>query len=180
MAARICAWLSLALARGSFAGCAKTDTEGVPREQLPAKVAEIFCESIADCCKSSGFAFDSATCNSKIASEYALVLSETSSSNVIYNEQAAGECLAGVRGTLMCGKSGPNGSDAVCNTVFQGKLKAGQVCTSEQECEHPAGGFAFCDAPANASDPKVCVTQAGSAHGAVGQACTGSCAGDIC
>src|SRR6267154_1264114 len=67
MVERALGWLGVAVVCCCFASCAKTDTDGVPRDQLPAKVAGIFCRSVSGCCDAAGFAFDSSTCNRAIA-----------------------------------------------------------------------------------------------------------------
>ena len=182
MARRACAWLGLALVCASLGGCGETEAEAIPREQLPAKVAEVFCQSLGSCCSSAGFAFDAARCQSSISATYAALLDDTSSPNVIYDGQAAGDCLSTLGPSLQCGRSSPSGSSgASCGPVFQGTLKPGQACQDSRECERPAGGIVQCTIQLNATDTaKVCIVENVGAAGTAGEACVGSCDADIC
>ncbi len=183
-------WVALTTAAGAISlfGCSGGDTRGstatpVPQDQFSGQVAAAICDGLAGCCRTSGFAFDLENCRS--AWQTAMSSEAPTSTAVVYDANAAGECLAALRQYVSACGTGTPSVTAGCDRVYVGTKPAGAACESDEECARPAQGYAYCDdTPIVGSDggtsasPAVCVVDPPLVHGARGQGCSMTCTTD--
>jgi hypothetical protein len=175
VAAWMCAWATLAV----VGGCGKADggAEPIPQNELPARIASLLCNSMAGCCKSSGFPLDTAACQTAYTAELQEDLADDVSPRVRYDAQAAGDCLAAVSGTIQCGQVEEDDVGA-CERIFVGSVAVGQPCESNRECARVSGRSVYCESSDGVS-PSVCTASPSSAaaRGKAGDACFTTCDG---
>jgi hypothetical protein len=172
---------------GCGSGSASGNTGGpVPAAELPTQGAAVMCEGLGACCRSQGIAFDDTGCRS--AWQAQIAASAPTSTAVVYDASAAGQCLATIRTALaQCGNFETLETEA-CDRMYVGTKPVGADCADSSECAEPAGGFTFCDTPMSAdagvASSGVCTLYLPLAHATLGQACSTTCttesAGESC
>jgi hypothetical protein len=137
---------------GLAAACGKSEGGAAPiaRADLPKALADLVCDSLAPCCRDAEQPFDLATCKSAWVAQVNASYDDFDETRVEYDAAAAGDCLALVRGHIRCGEIDVDGDDdQSCQTIFRGKVAAGQPCNASEECQHSPGqafGCAYDDA----------------------------------
>lgn len=166
----VCAWAALAVV-----SCGKSEggAAPIPRADLPSRVASLVCESMAGCCKSSGFPLDAAACKAARIAELRRDIAENEQ-HTRYDAEAAGDCLAAAASTIACGEVDED--IPACQRIFVGSLALGQPCNSSRECAPVAGRSIDCVGEDEAS-PSVCTASPRTSwpHGKAGDACLGTC-----
>ena len=173
LAAWTCGWAALLV----VAGCGKSEgsAEPIPQSELPTRVANLLCDSLASCCKTSGFALDTAGCKTAYITELQDDLGDNNQPGVRYDAQAAGDCLAAVSSQVQCGQL--EGEEvAACERIFIGSVAPGQPCTASRQCAPVAGQSVYCESTDGAA-PSVCTASGRSTapRGKLGDACTTTC-----
>src|SRR6185436_8334498 len=100
-------WLLVLGAAGLLVGCSKSEggsATPVQESELPSKVADLLCSSMAGCCQREGFAFDSDACREGYVTQLKDSLNEHDPQKVTYDAQVAGDCLAAAQGSIQCGE----------------------------------------------------------------------------
>ncbi len=174
----LCAWAAL-----SVVGCGKSDgsAEPIPQTDLPKRVANLLCDSLAACCKSNGHAIDTAGCKTAYTAELERDLADDDERRVRYDAQAAGDCLAAVSSKIQCGRVDDDDAPA-CERIFVGSVALGQPCNDSRECAPLAGRSVYCQSDDGLS-PSVCTASSTSSapRGKAGDACGITCSeGDNC
>lgn len=155
-------------------GCSGSTTDGggstpVPADQFVTRFIDAVCNNIGSCCQQSGFAYDAAGCKALGQAEFKQPVSESPS--VVYDPNAAGDCIAAVqKAATSCGAFDFDSS--ACEAILKGTLQAGAVCASSEECADPAGGNAYCDVPLDATSGKCVVETRGKSGESCGSTCT--------
>jgi hypothetical protein len=150
----------------------------VAEAAFPDQGAAALCDGLGTCCRSQGFAFDDAACRSVWRGQLASFA--PASTAVVYDANAAGECLSAMRSTLAACSATTVNSDA-CERIHVGTKPAGATCTGSEECAAPAGGSAYCDdSPSldGGASPSVCVVDLPLVHGTLDQSCSSTCTVD--
>jgi len=177
MVARALGWLSVVTALSCVGGCGKSQGGGeqIPQSELPSRIASLQCESLAGCCQSSGFAFDTAACKAAVTADFQEEIGEELQRRVVYDAQAAGDCLAAVGPQVMCGEL-EDVSAPACERIFRGTIPLGQACNSDNECVPVAGQRATCYS-ADGVAAEVCtdLSTTNARHGQAGEACFSTC-----
>lgn len=172
VAAWMCAWAAL-----SVVGCGKSvgGAEPIPQAELPKRVANLLCDSLAGCCKSSGFPVDLAACKAAYTAELRDDLTDDDQRRVHYDAQAAGDCLAAVASNIQCGEVDDDDAPA-CERIFVGSVALGQPCDGSRECAPVAGRSVYCESDDGVS-PAVCTASSAITppHGKAGDACSITC-----
>jgi hypothetical protein len=170
---------------GLVGGCSKSSDDPVqpiPLVDLPAAVAKALCDSVASCCQRSRLAFDVTSCRASASARYGQLIAPDSS-NVVYDAQAGGNCVAEVQADAQCGVVRDDGAVNACDHLFVGQVPLGGNCTSSNECKRPAKGLVRC-ASAGGIDPVpgVCtlVQPTQTVRGGAGQSCFADCSGSDC
>lgn len=175
MTSRVIGWLLVSLGCACFGGCKSDEADAISRADLPARYAELLCGSLAPCCRQVGFAFNAANCKAEVAADLERNWSEYDSTEVSYDAQAAGDCLAAF--TLECGRSTVDEDDVpACSRVFQGKLVLGQACESDTECKGSSNGSVACEEDGTFN--QVCTASSSRTdltHAKAGEACALTC-----
>src|SRR5262245_20754819 len=179
------AWLGAFGVAVLLGACGKSEGSGpVTRQELPTRLADVMCNSLAGCCKSSGHPFDITACKQAFAAELDGEIDEELSPNVRYNAEAAGDCVDALKATTRCGDFDEADTSA-CRRVFQGTLPIGAQCVDSDECREASGQFVSCYSEDGVS-PAVCTLEESSSgttsvHGKQGQTCAATCdEGDEC
>lgn len=172
------AWFLVLGAAGLLAGCGKSEggaAAAIPRSELPSRIASLLCGSLAGCCRSEGFAFDANACKSGYAAELDDDLIDYDPQRVVYDAQAAGDCLADAAAVAQCGEI--EDEPPACELVFRGTVALGQPCTESIECKKSAGQRVTCTSEDGVSAEVCSVLAEGTAlrHGKAGEACSTSC-----
>ncbi len=181
MASRVTVWLGAAVVVWLVGACGKSEgsAEAIPRAELPGRVASLMCESIGSCCQSSGYPIDVAVCKRLLTADLQEELLEEQEEGVVYDAQAAGDCLAVVAPQLVCGDI-EGGDGEACERVFRGTVALGQPCSSSRQCARAAGQEVSCQSDDGLS-PQVCTELESARRGKAGDLCTGTCyEGDEC
>jgi hypothetical protein len=164
-------------------GCGKAEGNAGPvsRAELPARVASIACDGLAGCCKSDGFAFDLATCKQAFTAEIDQNLNQIlGNDNVVYDERAAGECLAALSANTQCGEIDDDDAPA-CDRVFRGRLAPGEPCTTSEECREDVGQRATCTGEGLTRPVCTLLSSTPARAGQEGEPCFTTCyEGDDC
>lgn len=183
---------SLAMCAASVAACDGSQLPAgsgtIPRAQLLARFATLICDHLAPCCQANGFGYDSASCQRTAEASLAAQYTFVSSSNAIYDGQAARECLNAFTAAMpACGAKDVGWSElpldenefafpapvvAACRAVFKGTAPAGTACTSSKECAIPAEGVGYCDLYFAG---RCVVYTTPYPHAAAGAPCIGTC-----
>jgi hypothetical protein len=122
------------------------------RQQLGTAV----CGELTACCSEFGIAVAAQACA-------ALASSAGTAEGLIYDPDAAGDCLATVRTLDGCAVLE---QPPVCSAVFVGTKTTGEACAEDDECAPVAGGLASC------GFDEVCIAEV---RGAAGDACASTC-----
>jgi hypothetical protein len=138
------------------AACAQSESWTPPVQQEPTaeeasfaqQLSAAVCTAVEACCTQGGFELDP-FCQHNGEDQLRAELVQARAAGGAFDAGAASSCLAewqaaladcelesGQRATLM----------AACRAVFKGQKAPGTACTHDGECQHPAGGFALCDA----------------------------------
>jgi hypothetical protein len=169
-------WFLLLGAAGLFVGCGKSEGGAAPvsESELPSKVASLLCRSMADCCQSEGFAFDSDACRAGYLMEVKESLNDYDPQKVTYDEQAAGECLAAAEVSIRCGEV--EDDIPACERIFHGNVALGEPCGESRECQQPDGKRVTCTSEDGFS-AQVCTVLGDTVtpHAKLGEACFTTC-----
>jgi hypothetical protein len=147
----------------------KSDDESVPEDQFASRYAEIQCGSLSGCCQAAHFTFDSKSCRSRQTAKIQKDIDEQSKLAVVYDADAAGQCLSALKDAVYCGM--PSEKPEVCKRIFSGTLAMGESCHTVDECIPPG----HCQA--DASGTRVCQPDSAPAiaHGREGDSCETDC-----
>lgn len=173
----------LLLGAALSSACGKSDgnAAAIPQGEFPTKAANLLCDSLANCCHSSGFAVDVDGCKQEYVTRLSTTLSKLDPQKVQYDAQAAGDCLAAVQSVIRCGDV--EGPDApVCDEVLRGQVQLGQPCSGSDECQQQTGKpRARCTSEDDVAPP-VCTSESRTAwqRGTMGEACSRTCLEDDC
>ncbi len=174
MTSRVIGWLLVSLGCACFVGCKADEADAISRADLPARYADLLCNSLGPCCQQGGFVFNAASCKTDVSAEVEHDLSELDSSEVSYDAQAAGDCLAAF--TLECGRSTKDEDDIpACSRIFQGKLAIGQACDSDTECKGSIDDSVGCEEDANFNRVCTAISRTDLTHAKAGEACGRTC-----
>jgi hypothetical protein len=170
-------WLLVLGAAGLLVGCGKSEggaATPVQESELPSKVADLVCSSMAGCCQSEGFAFDIDACQASYLTDLKDSLNDSHTQRVTYDAQAAADCLAAARGSIQCGDV--EGDIPACERIFHGTVAVGQPCGGSRECQQPTGTRVSCTSSDGVST-EVCTVVADpvTRHGKLGEACFTTC-----
>src|SRR5688572_2171017 len=137
MAGAVLVWVSACSGEStSDAGSA----EPVPLGELPTRLAESLCNSVANCCSQYRQPHDVGNCVATARSEFARDLPTEPRATVQYDPQAAGDCIAWYSEWFgSCGLPPPPRPPA-CDRIFRGTLPEGAACEFDGECAVPEGG----------------------------------------
>jgi hypothetical protein len=153
---------------GLLGACGKADGSGaITRQDLPARIAQIQCDGLVECCKRQGQVLDGNACKEQLAADWREEVDKDYGPNVGYDAQAAGDCLAYAAGHAVCGDLEDIEHEA-CERIFHGTLAEGAICTESDECLDSANGYAVCD-------EGVCRQLRPIAHARLGEACSVNC-----
>jgi hypothetical protein len=149
----------------------------VSENGFAAAFTSTFCDSIADCCRQTGY--DPSSCRTTLAPQMTALLNlRLSSPNVVYDETASANCLNAYRSAFVaCTDQELHAQIAsACEPVFRGTVPVGGTCAESYECATPASGRVRCDTG-------VCTENSDtdpwdSDHAVAGEACGGTCSGD--
>jgi hypothetical protein len=175
MAKRVVGWLGLVVVCGVLGGCKSADQEeaaAISREELPAAIASVLCDSLRDCCSAAKFVFDSASCAAGVSARLDAYLDQRTTAAVSYDARAAGDCLAQLEQTVRCGRTEGAENEGACRRMLSGTLAEGQPCSLTPECAEP--GICSQDF---ATRESTCVheTIRTLVHGREGDACSMTC-----
>lgn len=179
MSKRVLALLGIFGACALFSGCGK-ESDGVAENDLASGLAQQLCDSLGSCCAVANVTFDAADCKATVTAQFNAQVAQLHTPNIVYDAEAAGDCLSEYPNALTCGR--PNGTTPeACARVYQGKLAEGATCQRSQECARPAGGIASCGST-DSGGAKTCrLLRSGSpVHGKAGEACSGDCEANSC
>ena len=173
VAAWMCAWTVLSV----VAGCGKAEggADPIPLSELPTRSANMICDSLAGCCKSSGVPMDSAACKTYYRVGLQEDYGHVDLQRLRYDPEAAGACLFAISSKIQCGQVDAD-EPPVCERIFTGRIALGQPCDGRQACADVAGQAVFCESP-DGSSPTVCIARANGtlAHGKAGDTCSYTC-----
>jgi hypothetical protein len=179
---RECGWACLVGALGLLSGCGKSTSDSagaVPQSELVTRVADIVCEGRGQCCRNGGVSFDVEYCKQSLAAELEDDLMDQGV-NVVYDPEAAGECLEVAAAKAECGRLEDDDAAPACERVFQGTLALGAACSSSRECRAAEGQSVTCSSPDGVA-PEVCrLLKTSSARGKLGDACNTTCSSNSC
>ncbi len=148
----------------------------VAKGDYASTVAETHCSSIADCCRSGGFAFDEADCVRNARALFTALVDDMSSKpNRTYDDAAAGRCVEALRAmnTACNDRAIEEALEDGCRGVFAGVLPLGAACTMGSECAEGQGQDVYCN------EGKCTLSDASSRpRGVRGDVCIGSCEGE--
>jgi hypothetical protein len=173
MARRAMSWFGVVALCAVFGGCkSHDDAAPISQDELPGAVASLECDSLGSCCSVASFAFDSTNCHAAETAQLKAELTDMLTPAVRYDAQAAGDCLAELKGRTTCGSTSPADDIAACDRIFTGTLAAGQACTMSAECASPA----YCNRDGT-TEQGVCTALAVSAavRGKLGDNCSMTC-----
>ncbi|MEO8903719.1 MAG: hypothetical protein ABI627_19540, partial [Polyangiaceae bacterium] len=83
-------------ASGSSAGIGGGSGKPVTQTDFATSFAAGICDAVGSCCASSGYAYDHTTCTSTAASQAIALLGTINPATQVYNDTAAGDCIAGL------------------------------------------------------------------------------------
>ena len=181
---------------GLLAGCSGKSSQGasapIPLDQLPARLATVWCDSLSPCCQADGIPYDRATCVRTAEENLTDSVNKLNRSTIKYDANVAGRCLDAYASVLgSCSDSESSTISTACDDLFAGTLPAGAACSSSNECAHPVGASAYCDISSSGAGPSsggssgaggntstpmgTCVLELPAPHGKAGEACAGNC-----
>ncbi|HEY2408306.1 MAG TPA: hypothetical protein VGI10_20000 [Polyangiaceae bacterium] len=153
----------------------------VAEGDFPASFASAYCQNIAGCCASQGFAVDGAACSAALISTVnALLQPNESDSQIIYDPDAAGHCIDAYRAALTtC--TDPKllaATSEACAAILQGTLQGS--CMRDRECYRPPGNDVQCS-PNEVTLAPDCtyVTSFTAIRAKLSETCSYTCAGSI-
>ena len=115
-----------------LAACGSDGGGPISIDDLDEAVRDRFCNMYVDC----GLIDDHATCR-QIYGELvadADLIAAVKAGKVIYHEDKAGECLAGLAGSCERDSFFDNNAPAACDETFEGTVNAGGQCAMDEEC----------------------------------------------
>ena len=176
MVKRAMGWFGVVALCAVFGGCKSGDDAAAPisQDQLPGVLAGAVCDSLGSCCAAASFVFDSTNCRAAGTAELKATIQDMLTPAVKYDAQAAGDCMAELKGRIKCGDTNAAEDIPACDRVFVGTLAAGQTCTKSAECVAP--GYCNQDFTTGQS---VCTAPTGGTalvRGKAGDTCSASCA----
>jgi len=159
----------------ALVSCGKSESGAQPiaRADFPARTAHLVCESLAACCKTSGFPLDLADCEAAQVPRLELQLEQEANARVRYDPQAAGDCIEGALSRIQCGDIDSDGNPA-CRHLFAGDVGLGEPCDNSYECALVDGRSVSCQ-NSDGMSPAVCTAIMKPQHGKAGDACIGTC-----
>lgn len=124
--------------------CSGKTTSAAPiaRTDITSEYAKALCESIQGCCSTGQMGYDQAACEAAAKAQLDQELPTTSAG---YDANAAGSCLAEIRGVWSSCADAPETAAPSCQRVFFGSKNPGEACTSSFDCALPAEGHAECN-----------------------------------
>ena len=173
VAAWICCWGVLSVVGGC--GKAEGGAEPIPLSELPTRVANLLCDSLAGCCKTSGIPMNVAACKTFYTVGLQEDYGEVDLQRLRYDPDAAGACLSAISAKIECGRVDRD-EPPECDRIFTGRIALDQPCMSTQDCADVPGRSVFCDGQGSSSR-RVCVggSNATPAQGvALGEPCSAS------
>jgi hypothetical protein len=156
-----------------------SDATPVSGVTFAVSLASTFCDSIAACCRQSGY--DSSLCRSTLepylTAAFTVLLSD---SRVALDEAGATRCLAAYRAALSaCTDRGlARQIDYACSGALKGTVAMGGSCRASGDCLQPATGYAICVSGVCSPSSVNPLPAAESPRATVGQSCDGTCVGD--
>ncbi len=156
---------------GTGGGSSAGSTSGGAESSAPdadsflSQYADLLCSGLATCCESAGFAFSAAACRSFLS----LADAQQSLADVSYDRQAAERCLDRLKSSAEACL--PN-EETICDSVFLGNAKPGDVCTQDTECAPSSHGSVTCDTPNFTSEDSICLVDV---RAGLGEPCVKTC-----
>jgi hypothetical protein len=170
---------------GVASGCSSDEggeaKASVDRESLPKKVAEAFCESVAECCTEAGIEQDMDTCLENAEESFDDSLAPYEALEVKYDGTRADACVAAIKSqTAQCGDLTEADSKELanaCGALYVGTLSAGEACTASVEC---AGKLSTCKREEPNDESGKCAPLEKRAHAKSGDDCATTCSEASC
>ena len=153
--------------------------EPVTREEFKHEKSRIFCEWMATCCNEFELSVDADECTKRIDGLSEPAYSQANPDHFAYDPNVGGECLAAQR-ELYRNWSCANEEtpvramldvNALCDSIYVGKLEPGTTCTSRIECAKSLGDWANCT-DLDIDEAPVCVIERRAGEG---EACYWTC-----
>lgn len=123
------------------------------------------------CCEHAQYGFDQDYCREWAAQELNGVIPRSDRNAVVYDETAAGACIAAVARTVRSCKDLGQIDDA-CAGVYIGKLEEGDQCQINAECAVPGGDVWCMDRDMDG------IAQCADVRGSAGDSCFETCVED--
>jgi hypothetical protein len=149
----------------------------VQKSDFAKQFAAAVCEGIVDCCRAGGYSANTPKCESVAESAFKEIFAVAlTSQNVNYDPALAQHCVSAYyEAALGCtDRDLLHTAATLCNSVFDGAVPLGGVCTVSGECAEDSTYFATCE-------NGVCIkgdtaSEMGSGtHAKLGEACGSSC-----
>jgi hypothetical protein len=187
-----CGWLlSLLALMPTMAGCGKaSDDPAEPAAPEAAAAGNLrtvdefaqrfgarYCQSIADCCSSRGFATND--CATTLETQLrALLQASATNPKIRFNPDGAAACINAYAAALSACTDHASflQIDSACDRVLEGTIAVGGECGTSAECARPASGSVGCTSG-------VCVLGQSpvglndAPHRKLGEACAATCEG---
>jgi hypothetical protein len=185
----------------SSCGAGDAGTTGpIPRADFAATFAEGLCSSFQGCCGQLGFPYDPAGCRAYVAQFWNVQAQNWELMGLTYDPQAARDCLNDTVGeSCTCDvaqitRAHDDAKVAACGAMFVGKTPTGGMCANDWECATTPGTVTICAGTSSTGDAAIpipmCIggkceniqpgdpAEDSTKHGAAGDICAGTCAGD--
>jgi hypothetical protein len=123
--------------------------------QVPDAFAKGYCQSLVECCRTVGTAFDEGACEQTVSVLVRSELVPRFPSGYDFVPEAAAECVRDW--SLLCGGTGPSYDDSreACSHLYRGHAAIGDRCSGGSDdclpgldCQSDAVGNATCQTPA--------------------------------
>jgi hypothetical protein len=172
MARRAMGWFGVMALCAVFGGCkSHDDAAPISQDDLPGAVASIECDSLGSCCSLASFVFDSTNCHATETAQLKAELTDMLTPAVHYDAQAAGDCLAELKGRTLCGSTRSADDIPACDRIFTGTLATGQACTMSAECTPPG----FCNRDVTTEQGVCAPAGVAPVRGKLGDNCSTTC-----
>ena len=130
--------------------CAGKTTSSAPvaEADLPLQYAHAICDSIQGCCGQASYPYDPAGCVASLQAEVTKSLTKDRPASAVYDANAAGSCIAKVRGIVSACSDPTEGDRAIedaCSAVYVGTKKVGEACAQGADCAPNSGGRVHCE-----------------------------------
>lgn len=154
----------LTLLVGYASGCvtradAPKDRMIVTEDDFAGLVMDVVCNDMQGCCEKKGYDFDQTTCEFSVffsfASDFHLAAERGSRLRAIWNQEAAQECLEGLREVVNACEEIAWDVEA-CHNVYAPQVGLAASCWVSVECIGADGAPGFCYQPSPDAEERIC------------------------